>query len=144
MSKEFVHLIEDIFSLRTAIIVKSNGGSMQPTIPRDAVVKLEPIDIQQIRVGDIVVYEADSTRTVMHRVFRKFRRKGTGFVQTWGDNVAVPDAPVPTRSVKARVEAYNADGEWVQLPPVSSLAQLSVMLRYVIVRLKLKTGFMNA
>ncbi len=117
MSNDFLSLMESIFADNLPIIVRCNGGSMRPTIPRNCMVRIEKILPDTVRLGDIVVYEQDDTHTIMHRVVRKTKSNGTCFIQTWGDNMYTPDNSVPLTAIKARVTGYQReeDGKWQAL-----------------------------
>lgn len=129
MSSEFVRLIDNLFDYGHPVVVRSNGGSMRPTIPQNALVRLEAVDSTTIRLGDVILYKFDEEVTVIHRVIRRLQVNGKRHIQAWGDNVAHPDAPVPLIMVKARVTAFQKNNEWIPLTnsPV-------VVLRWVLLR----------
>lgn len=129
MSREFVRLIDDLFVHGHPVVVRSNGGSMRPTIPLNSMVRLEPVDSATIRLGDVILFALDDEVTVMHRVVRKLQVNGKKYIQTWGDNAAHPDSPVPLTAVKAKVTAFQQNNEWMSLTnsPI-------VFLRWVLLR----------
>ena len=81
--------------LRPAVVTPT-GSSMWPMIRsgRDTI-EVHPVDIQKIKPGDVVLFRHSDNQAVVHRVYRLTEDK----VQTWGDNCASPDTPVPYDSV---------------------------------------------
>lgn len=115
MSSEFVSLIDSLFVHDHPVVVRSNGGSMRPTIPPNAMVRLEAVDSAKIHLGDVILFALDDEVTVMHRVVRRLQVNGKKYIQTWGDNTARPDSPVPLTAVKAKVTAFQQNNEWIPL-----------------------------
>lgn len=109
--------MESLFEQGLPVIMQSHGGSMRPAIPQNARVRLIPTAPDDIHRGNVVVFEQDDGYTVMHRVVRRFKRNGEDLIQTWGDNVRLPDPAVPIDAVKAKVTAFEtADNRWNPLP----------------------------
>ena len=106
MSNEFLSLMESIFVDNHAIIVRCNGGSMRPTIPRNCMVILDKIMPDAVRLGDIVVYVQDDTHTVMHRVVRKIKEKVLASSRLGEIICTTPDTSVSLTAIKARVVGY--------------------------------------
>ena len=107
-----------------------NTGSMLPVLSAKDLVVTRPVDIRDIRVGDIIVFVIPATRLpngqpiqhrrVVHRVVQRLdceRRHADGDappdcfrLRTQGDNVTMPDRYTTTQAnLEGRV-AYVVDG----------------------------------
>lgn len=69
------------------------SGSMAPTIAPGSVVIVRPIDLADLRAGDVIAFQApiDGRPTVTHRVVEIERRGPRPLVQTRGDANSSPD-----------------------------------------------------
>lgn len=69
------------------------SGSMAPTIAPGSVVIVQPIDLADLRAGDVIAFQApiDGRPTVTHRVVEIERRGPRPLVQTKGDANSSPD-----------------------------------------------------
>jgi signal peptidase I len=76
-------------------LVSLVGASMEPTIPRGALVMIEPVSPAQLRVGDVVTIREPNGVLVTHRVTRIASVSAVTYVETKGDANHVPD-PVLT------------------------------------------------
>jgi signal peptidase len=80
-------------------------GSMDPVIPKDALVLARPVAARDIAVGDVVGFpdQTGRERTILHRVVDVMDRGGTTFLRTQGDANQRPDAqPVSATAVESR------------------------------------------
>jgi len=57
------------------------SGSMEPAIPVGSIVLIKPVDIENLKSGDVICYRASDTMLVTHRIIEV---KESGFV-TQGD-----------------------------------------------------------
>ncbi len=73
-----------LFNSRPTIIIT---GSMEPAIKVNSIVILEPVEYEDIQVGDIVRYTSYRGFSVLHRVIAK----NSSYVVTQGDANAKPD-----------------------------------------------------
>lgn len=95
-----------------SIVVRLSGISMGRTIPDGAMVRVEPVDIEAARRGDVLAF-SDGDRVVAHRV--RFRARDH-FVML-GDGYIVPDLPVPASTILGRIAQWNDGGEWRAVQP---------------------------
>jgi signal peptidase len=84
------------------------SGSMSPQIPTGSVVLVRPIEPEQIRVGDVITFQAEPgvARFVSHRVVRIERDGASGalsFVTKGDANPGEDLDPVPAGAVRGRV-----------------------------------------
>jgi hypothetical protein len=112
MSREGSGFIQALLSEGYPITKVATGDSMLPTIPSKAVLNIEPVGYLPARLGDIVLILSQDGNTKIHRVSLLFRRNAGMWLQTWGDNCQVPDAPVPLDKVLGRVVAVQVGDGW--------------------------------
>lgn len=68
------------------------SGSMEPVFYRGDVVLLKGVNPEEIRIGDVVVYERPYTKyPIIHRVRKIKEYNGELCFVTWGDNNPFPD-----------------------------------------------------
>jgi signal peptidase len=85
-------------------------GSMAPTYPPGTLVVVRPVDIDDVRAGDVVTFQLRSglPAVATHRVVRVgWTSDGEKLLTTQGDANATPDA-VPVREVQLRGEVWYA------------------------------------
>ncbi|HSG86728.1 MAG TPA: signal peptidase I [Candidatus Limnocylindrales bacterium] len=94
------------------------GGSMEPTIPKGAVVVLDPVSTSDLRPGDVVTVRIPTTSGhVTHRVLDIGEADGAAWIRTKGDANPSPDpALLPADQVVGRV------GTWI--PALGYLVRL--------------------
>ena len=85
------------------------GGSMSPALPSGSVAIVQPVDVSEIEVGDIIAYQprhVGSTLTT-HRVVNVIRQEGDISFQTAGDNNEFTDKnPVPSDCVMGKMQFH--------------------------------------
>ena len=93
-------LIPAIFESRLAVVL---SGSMEPTLPTGSLAIMDPVDPQDIRVGDIIVFEppmGKSNTTVSHRVLDI---QHNGFVTKGDANEEADPYIIPPENVTDKV-----------------------------------------
>ena len=66
------------------------SGSMEPTIPVGSVVIVKKVNPEDVKVGDVIAFEAGESAT-MHRVVEKVVEDGSFYFRTKGDANEDPD-----------------------------------------------------
>ncbi len=85
---------------RTMVI---GGGSMEPTIPKGALILAAPAEAY--RVGDVVAVQQGGSTPYTHRITRLAELDGEPYVETKGDANEAPDpAIIPVGSIIGRVD----------------------------------------
>jgi Peptidase S24-like len=87
--------------------VRLAGISMGRTIPDGSLVRVDPVDADAIRRGDVIAFR-DDDRVVAHRV--RFAARGH-FVML-GDGYSLPDLPVPRSAILGRISAWHDGDDW--------------------------------
>lgn len=81
--------------------MRMKGNSMSPFINEDDILLIDP-QPKNIRIGDVVVYRRDG-KCIAHRVVG-IRKSGPGAqLILKGDNISVPDSPIPREIVIGKV-----------------------------------------
>ncbi len=71
------------------------GRSMEPLFHTGDAVLLRSVAPEEIRPGDILVYETPDGRYIIHRVIKVYESRGTYCFIVKGDNNLVPDMGFP-------------------------------------------------
>jgi signal peptidase I len=70
------------------------SGSMEPNVPKGAMVVAEPVDLRDLRVGDVMLFNApiEGRPPVVHRIHQILEIDGERAFRTKGDANDAPDA----------------------------------------------------
>ncbi len=113
---ETVRSAADALERRGRIVVEVQGRSMFPILRNGAHVEVQPVVMDELHPGDLVVF-TNGYRLVCHRLIR--RRRHLLFLK--GDTNLFMDPPVPSSQVLGRVTRLIADlnDNW-QIYPMDS------------------------
>jgi signal peptidase I len=109
-SSDLLELSNEILGRGDHLRFRARGSSMLPFIRNGEIVEVEPVDIGQIRVGDVVFYRTWSGRILAHRVIEKRKGEKGVVLVTKGDAVPRPDVLVYPDQVLGRVMAVERSG----------------------------------
>jgi signal peptidase I len=134
---EALDLLTHLLSRNTAVRFTVTGDSMRPFLAGGETVLLRRVLPAEIRRGDLLLCRQAGQaggRLLLHRVVRIRRRTGLpALIQTQGDALRTPDAPVPESQVVGRVSAVartRAPAEMLSLDTrIQRLRNLTVALR---------------
>ena len=84
MSASIVKLSADLLADNVEICLQAQGISMFPAIPGGSVLRVEPVKVEDLRRGDVIVYRV-MDRMVAHRLIRKELVHGRTRLITRGD-----------------------------------------------------------
>lgn len=88
-----------------------NGGSMEPAIEMGSLTVVKPVDADDIRVGDIILFRTSSVSEIYttHRVYEIANNEGIFSFRTKGDANEDPDSDL--------IKAENIIGRvWITVP----------------------------
>jgi signal peptidase len=86
-------------------LVVIRGSSMSPAIPLGAVVDLTEVQPADLRAGDVVTIRSPGGTVYTHRIVRLATLPGGLYIETQGDAVGKPDAPLqPVSVITGRVD----------------------------------------
>jgi hypothetical protein len=130
---DLVTLTRDVVGAGGALHVRAPGGSMLPTIPRGALVRIGPVPAVGIVAGDVVLALTSDGEPVLHRAVT-VRRDG---IVMRGDAAVTTDPPVPHSSVIGVATHVHVDG--VERPlgrrPRRSITVSALMVRRRLARM---------
>jgi hypothetical protein len=104
---EMVGLTRDIVGAGGALHVRAPGGSMVPTIPRGALVRIGPVPSGGVRAGDVVLALTGDGEPVLHRAIVV----GPDSLLMRGDASINVDPPVPLQRVIGVATHVRTNGE---------------------------------
>jgi signal peptidase I len=97
-------IFEDILSEGLSLRVRVTGKSMTPFLRGGEFVTLKEVLLSSVHIGDLVFWKSERGQLLLHRVIKKSRDpNGCLWIQTKGDAVKEPDAPVMANQVLGRV-----------------------------------------
>jgi signal peptidase I len=106
----FASLGVEVLQLGKSLRFRAHGTSMQPLVRDGDLLLVEPVDANQLRVGDVVFCITHPGHILVHRVVRRFTgREGSSFL-VQGDNVTSPDGLIPQAQVYGRVAGIERAG----------------------------------
>jgi len=111
--EDLVSLTRDVVRAGGALRVRAPGGSMLPTIPRGALVRIGPVPPDGIGPGDIVLALTADGEPVLHRAVALV---GDSVIMR-GDAALADDAPTPLRRVIGVATHVECGAEWRALGP---------------------------
>jgi signal peptidase I len=92
-------VVREVMQRGLSIRVKARGSSMVPLIHTGDVLFVEPVKLEQLKVGDIIVFDNNSVSYVAHRIIKK----NDSTVTTKGDNQFHFDRPIPNEHVRGKI-----------------------------------------
>lgn len=95
-------LVREVIARGQEVPLKTSGLSMGHTVHHGEWILVQQTDPEQIRTGDIVLYQIPAT-FVAHRVIRRWRDHGECFFLTKGDGHFASDSPLHGTDIIARV-----------------------------------------
>ncbi len=104
--------IEKILIDGNSVQIKPQGYSMYPMFfpGRDEAI-IDPVSIDNIKKGDVILYRRKGSILVMHRVM-KIRTEGIYFV---GDNQEKIEGPLPLTCVRGKLSAFIRNGKYISV-----------------------------
>ncbi len=106
-----IWLTSGLLGIRPLVI---QGISMEPTYHHGDLVLVRRVPIEQVKVGQVVVFHHGWTR-IAHRVIAIQEQGGERVLITQGDNNNVPDAPVTAQDLEGVVVLWLPKVGWLSL-----------------------------
>jgi hypothetical protein len=85
---------------------------MAPTIPHGARIKIQPLDADEYREGQVVACATGGAMFAHRIVYAGRGRVASGFVVTKGDGWVLCDSPTRRWAIMGQVTAYALNGVW--------------------------------
>lgn len=86
-TSDFVALSRELLSRGHAIEFRVLGGSMLPCIRNGSLIRVKPVDPQDLRLGDVIFYYNDTPNIVAHRLIGKYQSQGRLKLLARGDSL---------------------------------------------------------
>jgi signal peptidase I len=93
---EFHALSSAILTDGHAVRFRARGGSMFPFIRDCDILEVRCVEVQKVRVGDVILYRTQAGRPIVHRVIKKIvdEKDRMAALITQGDAMMAADVPV--------------------------------------------------
>jgi polysaccharide export outer membrane protein len=116
MSERFLNISAGLLQEGYSIEFRATGSSMYPTIKDGEMITVQPVEISNIKTGDIVLYR-NRTGVIAHRVIYV---KGTDQLLLCGDSSNSFDAPVMPEQILGKVTSIKRGGRKILLDKKAS------------------------
>ncbi len=129
-SKNAYPLLAESLRLNGSLRLPAVGTSMVPAIQPGDVLTIQPVNSNEIALGDLVVYAREHA-LVVHRVVRMASGSGETRLVTRGDRLLRDDAPIFPADLLGRVAGIERKNRRVSMRAFSNWAEraLSLILR---------------
>jgi len=108
---------------------------MQPILKQGWRTKVQPLDYEEVRCGDVVALSRNET-IIVHRVIGKFQRKGMPFFLEKGDNTPIPKTTPADSLIGKVIEVFDEndmnvdDNRWQQHSKILTLYSAIISFVY--------------
>lgn len=116
--------IEKLLLAGETVTFEPQGYSMYPVIRPDDAVIVEPVDVGDLKRGDVVVYRRMNSILVMHRIYKI---KGD---ECWlvGDNQSAVEGPVDVHQLRGKMISYVRTGKKIDVNDASYVVLTRIWL----------------
>ena len=101
-----------------------SGVSMEPTLVVGDIAMTRGVDAQDVKQGDIIIYDTPGGARVLHRVIDVYSEGGKTVFITQGDNNNAPDPPVIADQVQGEVVLVVPKVGWAGIFVKNLIARL--------------------
>jgi len=105
-----LELSRDILEKGKSVRFQAKGWSMRPFIQDGDFIVVNPIENSSIKTGDVVFYLTTENKIIVHRVIRKYKKKGRMTVLIKGDASFSSPEKVEIQNVLGKVVAVERNG----------------------------------
>jgi signal peptidase I len=110
---DFEELAVDLLKSGHRLRFRARGSSMHPLVRDGDILVVRPVNQDEMKVGDVVLYRAAGAGIVAHRIVEKHTRRGQGFLVVRGDATGRPDPQVLWSQVLGRVASIERRGRTI-------------------------------
>jgi len=94
-SADFYELSKDLLARGVCLRFQARGGSMRPLISDGDILEVQPIEVAEVRVGDVIFFRGHRGNMLAHRVVYKTQAEnGETILIAKGDTASQCDRPV--------------------------------------------------
>ena len=116
---EFSELTKDILNRKAGLRFQARGRSMYPAIRDGDILNVEPIAINEIRLGDVLFYKSEDGSTAVHRLIKRFFREGRILLVIKGDANKDHGEEVSPEMVVGIIKIVERRGRKIHLEHIS-------------------------
>jgi ATP-binding cassette, subfamily B, bacterial len=131
-------LTEQLLNSKQDVSLRVGGYSMYPTLKPGDIITIRRTYIEDIKLGDIVVYRTEK-KWIAHRIQQINSRFDKSEFITKGESCKKPDIPVPAKDIIGKVISFSRNGrlknmnekvrlKWENFPLNGPLIRLWIML----------------
>lgn len=113
---EFGCLAASMLQAGVSLQFQARGSSMTPTIRDGDSLLIVPVQLHELRVGQIVLCRIENNRFVVHRILRRRRQQGTVSFLLKGDQCRSTDGWVDASCILGQAVQARRQGKMVRLP----------------------------
>ena len=106
----FIEMAKELLWRGDTLRCRASGSSMYPFIRDGDIITVEPIIASRIRYADIVFFQSDEGRVVVHRVIKIKKADGKVCMVTRGDTMRRTDGYLDGRGLLGRVTIVEKGG----------------------------------
>lgn len=126
----FAELAATLLTNGKALRFKAKGFSMHPLVRNDDILMVNPVNPQDIRLADAVMFTNDFGRAVLHRVIRKKHQDGIWFFWLQGDQAHSIDGIIPQEQILGKLTRLERDNYSINTnEPIFRLLSVLVVIR---------------
>ncbi|HSJ52457.1 MAG TPA: S24/S26 family peptidase [Anaerolineae bacterium] len=112
---EFGCLAEGVLQAGISLQFQAHGSSMTPFVRDGDTLLISPVQVHDLRVGQIVLCQTGNDKFVVHRIVQRRRQQGDLSFLVKGDLCHCPDGWVDGSRILGRAEQLCRRGRTVQL-----------------------------
>jgi signal peptidase I len=112
---DLLELSRDVLQKGQSIRFQAKGWSMRPFIRDGDFVTVSPVENSSIKTGDVVLYSTAENDPIMHRVIKKYIKKGGTTLLIKGDASSGSPERVDIQRVLGKLTAIERKGRRKQL-----------------------------
>lgn len=113
-STEFALLSAAILNAGRSLRFRAPGVSMQPLVQDGDQLVVAPVEVEKIRVGDIILFTNESGRALVHRVIKYQTLDGVMNFLMQGDHASHPDGWISPPSILGKVTLIGRSGKVIR------------------------------
>lgn len=133
--EEFAEISKALLLSGKSVRFNAVGDSMFPFLHDGDLVLIEPVIVENLKIGDVIFYEDINNHFLLHRVIRKGTLAGRPEFQIQADNNLKPGGWVTSDQIFGRLAQFFQNGLWVKMDSVG--CRVATLLILVELRLNL-------
>ena len=106
---EFTDMIRELLNTGHGVTFVARGRSMKPFICSGTPLCVSPVLHKNIRIGDVLLYQAASGQAIAHRLIKRTEEPGAIYY-TAADNETQGVSAVPAQAIIGRVDRLERKG----------------------------------